>query len=154
MREKERRTVNETRWDYCCLICFNFSAVGSVARTVRTSGNCPDLEVFCRSFLWVSLSLSKFFTVFFTLSFSHLVHSASLPFSFFLSLRCPSSVSVRVCSPQWSTSTKYRTKDSKPVNIIDRCSCTAWSWPLWEPLCSAMIGPQSSGYLCFVSAAV
>ena len=58
---------------------------------------------------------------------------------------------MRVCSPQWSASTKYRTKDNEPVNIIDHCSCTAWSWPLWEPLCSAMIGPQSPGYPCFVS---
>ena len=57
--------------------------------------------------------------------------SPSLPPS--LSLRCPSSVSVQVCSPQWSTPTQYRTKNNEPVNVINRCSCTAWSWPSWRP---------------------
>ena len=96
MREKERCTVS---WDYCCLICFHFSAVGSVACTVRTSGN--DLEVFCRSFLWVFFSLSlkilRSFIHSFSLShtniqirFFGLVHSLS-PFCFSqMSLVCVS----------------------------------------------------------------
>ena len=71
---------------------------------------------------------------------TRLTHSLSLYFYLSLSpslppspsLRCPSSVSVRVCSPQWSTPTQYRTKDNESVNVINRCSCTAWSWPSWR----------------------
>ena len=97
------------------------------------------------------LSLKTLYSLLHSLFLSHFSLLLTPFLLLSVSLRCPSSVSVRVCSPQWSTSTKYRTKDNEPVNIIDHCSCTAWSWPLWEPLCSAMIGPQSPGYSCFVS---